>query len=99
MVVRGTTKLTRKGQMTVPAEIRRALSLKEGDRLIVTYDEATGRATFESAMSLVERTAGILKPKRRLPGDIYEVVAEEKRQAREDWQRAAIERDMRSKER
>lgn len=101
MVVRGTTKLTRKGQMTVPVEVRKALCLKEGDQLIVTYDESTGRASFETAVSLVERTAGILKGRGIRPqaSDIYELVAEEKRLAREDWQRAAIERDMRSKER
>ncbi len=30
------TTLTRKGQVTVPVEIRRALGLKEGDKLLFT---------------------------------------------------------------
>lgn len=33
MVVRGRTRLTRKGQVTVPAKIREAMELHEGDRL------------------------------------------------------------------
>lgn len=33
-----TTTLTRKGQVTVPRAVRRALGLKPGDRILVTLD-------------------------------------------------------------
>ena len=45
-----TTALTRKGQTTVPLEIRRALDLKEG-----------AHAWLRPASSVVERTAGVFK--------------------------------------
>ena len=83
--------------MTVPIEVRRALCLKEGDTLMVSFDEATRRITVETPVNGVERTAGAFKPKRPVSSDIYELVAEEKRLARENWQRAAIERDERSR--
>ena len=53
------TTLTRKGQVTVPVEIRRALGLKEGDKLTFTLED--GKVSLERAGSVVERTAGILK--------------------------------------
>jgi AbrB family looped-hinge helix DNA binding protein len=52
------TTVTRKGQVTIPVEIRRALGLKEGDRLAV---ERQGEAVLlRRARSVAERTAGIL---------------------------------------
>jgi bifunctional DNA-binding transcriptional regulator/antitoxin component of YhaV-PrlF toxin-antitoxin module len=84
--------------MTVPLEVRRALCLKEGDTLMVSFDETTGRITVETPLSVIERTAGAFKPKRPVSSDIYELVAEEKRLAREEGQRAAIERDERSRD-
>ncbi len=53
------TVLTRKGQITIPAEIRRALDLKEGDKIAVTLDG--GRAHLAPYGSVTERTAGIFK--------------------------------------
>lgn len=53
------TRVTRKGQITVPAEIRRALGLKEGDSIAVVLDG--DRASLERRPSIVERTAGVLK--------------------------------------
>lgn len=63
MVVRGFTRITRKGQITVPAEIRLAAGLAEGDRIEVLYDETTGKVTIESPAAVVERTYGLLKPR------------------------------------
>lgn len=54
------TKVTRKGQITVPVEVRRALGLKEGDNVAVRLEE-NGRATLERRPSFVARTAGIFK--------------------------------------
>jgi antitoxin PrlF len=53
------TTVTRKGQITVPVEIRRALGLQEGDRVAVHLEN--GRATLERRPSVVARTAGIFK--------------------------------------
>lgn len=46
------TVVTRKGQITVPVEIRRALGLKEGDRVAVELDD--GGARIRPARSNVE---------------------------------------------
>jgi AbrB family looped-hinge helix DNA binding protein len=53
------TVVTRKGQVTIPAEIRRALSLKEGDIVAWVMDE--GHVRLHRSGSVVARTAGILK--------------------------------------
>ena len=97
MVVRGITKVTRKGQITIPAAIREAAGFDEGDRVEVCYDETTRQVTLQETRSVVERTAGIFPPKVPLPSDIYELVAEEKRRTQEGMQQAAIDRDRRSR--
>ena len=53
------TVVTRKGQVTVPAEIRRELELKEGDKVAFVLDE--GQVRLVRTTSVVERTAGALK--------------------------------------
>ena len=50
--------VTRKGQVTIPIEIRRSLGLKRGDR--VTFVQENGSARLQKAPSLVEQTAGML---------------------------------------
>lgn len=57
------TTLTRKGQVTVPAEIRRALGLKEGDKVLFTMEDGT--VQLARTGSVVERTAGMLKHRGR----------------------------------
>ena len=56
------TVLTRKGQMTVPAEARRKLGLKEGDRLEVTVEG--DRLVVRRALSIVAMTAGAIRTDR-----------------------------------
>ena len=57
MATRETT-VTRKGQVTIPIEIRRALALHEGDRLAV---ERQGKAVvLRRSGGVAERTAGML---------------------------------------
>jgi len=56
------TVLTRKGQVTVPAEIRRQLGLKRGDRLAFVLDKGEVRLTRTG--SVVERTAGAFRTRR-----------------------------------
>ena len=53
------TVLTRKGQITIPAEIRRALALREGDKVAVTMEN--GHARIVPYGSVVARTAGMFK--------------------------------------
>lgn len=69
------TVLTRKGQITVPAEIRRALGLKQGDKVALVLEE--GQARLVRAGSVVTRTAGLLK------GQAAPATAEELREAAE----------------
>ena len=57
--------VTRKGQVTIPAPVRKALDLKRGDVLVFTLPDApTGQATVHRAprkgRSVVESTAGML---------------------------------------
>ena len=57
-MIRARTTMTRKGQVTVPVEIRRALGLKVGDG--VTFIMTDGEVRVETG-SVVERTRGIFK--------------------------------------
>jgi len=50
--------ITRKGQVTVPAEIRRALGLQEGDKVAFVLE--AGQARLIRAGSVAARTAGML---------------------------------------
>ena len=55
--------LTRKGQITVPAEMRQALGLKEGDKVVVTLKGSEVRVARIG--SVVERTAGMIRTRGR----------------------------------
>jgi antitoxin PrlF len=63
-VAASTTTLTRKGQIIIPAQIRRSLGLRDGDR--VTVEQQGDTVLLRRATSVAERTAGILS-KYRLP--------------------------------
>lgn len=65
--------MTRKGQITVPAEIRRALGLKEGDRVALSIsDAAQPQVNLRPVRSVAERTFGIVTPRKR-PEDFKEL--------------------------
>jgi antitoxin PrlF len=51
--------VTRKGQITIPAEIRRALDIKEGDKVAITLE--AGEVKLSRTGSVVAATAGALK--------------------------------------
>jgi AbrB family looped-hinge helix DNA binding protein len=51
--------VTRKGQITIPAEVRKRLGVGVGDRVAVTLEE--GQARLTRASGAVARTAGMLK--------------------------------------
>jgi len=54
--------VTRKGQITIPAEIRRALGLKKGDK--VAFVMEAGQVRLKPTASIVERTAGMFASQR-----------------------------------
>jgi len=51
--------VTRKGQITIPVEFRKALGLKEGDKVALSLEE--GEVRLSPTESIVTRTAGIFK--------------------------------------
>lgn len=51
--------MTRKGQITVPAEVRRLLSLEKGDRVVFVVENDDVR--LARAGSAIAQTAGMLK--------------------------------------
>ena len=58
-MLRVRTTLTRKGQVTVPVEIRRALGLQEGDKVLFTMEGREVRLARTG--SVVEQTKGAIK--------------------------------------
>ena len=55
------TTVTRKGQITLPADIRRALRLKQGDKVTLVLSETgEAEATLKPYHSAAQRTFGIL---------------------------------------
>ncbi len=51
--------VTRKGQVTIPVEIRRALAINEGDKIAFEVEE--GKIHITRHDSVVARTAGALR--------------------------------------
>jgi AbrB family looped-hinge helix DNA binding protein len=51
--------VTRKGQITIPAEFRKALGLKEGDKVALSLEE--DKVRLSPSESVVTRTAGVFK--------------------------------------
>jgi antitoxin PrlF len=70
-----TTVVTRKGQVTIPVEIRRSLGISEGDRVAFLVEGDAVR--IAPSAGVVARTAGILRAVRT------PLSAEELRQAAE----------------
>lgn len=57
------TKVTRKGQVTIPVEIRNALDIHEGDYLIV--EQVNGRIVLRRAIDIARETSGVFKQYRK----------------------------------
>lgn len=80
-----TSVVTRKGQATIPAELRDELGLKEGDKLVWTQKD--GSLSVTPAVEVIRRTAGIFKDKipPLPPGGIEQRMKEEKDAAARGW--------------
>lgn len=52
-----TTKVTRKGQITIPIEIRKAHGIEEGD--LIYLHEQGGQIILESSSDWVTKTSGV----------------------------------------
>lgn len=64
------TVVTRKGQITVPVEIRRALDLKQGDKVALCLVDAVKQEVhLRPIRSVAERTFGAV-PSRKRPEDL-----------------------------
>jgi antitoxin PrlF len=68
------SRLTRKGQVTVPADIRKLLGLREGDRVSFIVEGDVIR--FERTGSVVAATAGAVKAGPPLSAEELRDVAE-----------------------
>lgn len=66
-----TTVITRKGQVTIPAEIRQALGLKEGDA--VSWHQEGNGVRLAPARFTLESVFGSVKPKHN-PEDFEELI-------------------------
>jgi antitoxin PrlF len=67
------TTVTRKGQITIPVEIRNAMGIKVGDAVTVSLDEESASvARLARAGSVAERTFGAVNPRKR-PEDFREL--------------------------
>lgn len=70
------TSVTRKGQITLPVEIRRSLGIKVGDKVAVSLIETTdGRepqVILRPVRSVAEMTFGAIPPRKR-PEDFREL--------------------------
>jgi AbrB family looped-hinge helix DNA binding protein len=67
--------VTRKGQVTIPAELRRSLGLEEGDHVVFTLENNEVRVVKRK--SVANRTAGMFRV------DHHPLSAEELREAAE----------------
>jgi AbrB family looped-hinge helix DNA binding protein len=85
------TVVTRKGQVTVPAEVRKALGLKQGDRVVFQLSaHKSGAVSMRRVGSVVDRTAGMLAG----PGPALSP-EEERAAAEQAWADDAVERASR----
>lgn len=90
------TTVTQKGQVTIPAPIRKALGLKRGDQVQFTFKKKVAQIKPAKRFSILS-LYGSLKPrvKYKKTDDIYKIIKREE----QAWPEAAAERDLRSKNR
>lgn len=80
-----TVRLGRKGQLVLPKDVRDALEIKEGDRLIVSVEG--GRVVLASPQEYARQTRGLLHG---TWGETAEEVAGYLRGERDGWESGAV---------
>lgn len=90
------TTITQKGQVTIPAPVRKALGLKRGDQVKFTLKKRVVQIKPAKRFSIMS-LYGSLKPKVQYKeaDDIYKIIKIEE----QAWPEAAAERDLKSKRR
>lgn len=90
------TTITQKGQVTIPAPVRKALGLKRGDQVQFTLKKMVAQLKPTKKFSIMS-LYGSLKPriKYKTEDDIYKIIKLEE----QAWPEAAAERDLRTKSR
>lgn len=91
------TTITQKGQVTIPAPVRKALGLKRGDQVRFILDKKKGARIKPAKKNSIMFLYGSLKPriKYKKTDDIYKIIKREE----QAWPEAAVERDLKSKNR
>lgn len=91
------TTITQKGQVTIPAPIRKALGLKRGDQVKFTITKKKVVQIKPAKKFSIMSLYGSLKPKVKYQetDDIYKIIKMEE----QAWPEAATERDLKSKNR
>lgn len=95
MQIQSTT-VTQKGQVTIPALVRKALGLKRGDQVQFTLKKKMAQIKPAKRFSIMS-LYGSLKPKIQYKetDDIYKIIKTEE----QAWPEAAAERDLKSRNR
>jgi AbrB family looped-hinge helix DNA binding protein len=79
-----TATITSKGQVTIPADMRKHLGLESGDRIEFSYNEATGRyEVYPATHSLASLKGVVRKPAKPVSiDDMNRAIAERGASAR-----------------
>ena len=90
------TTITQKGQVTIPAPVRKALGLKRGDQVQFSVKKKVAQLKVAKKFSIMS-LYGSLKPriKYKATDDIYKIIKMEE----QAWAEAATERDAKAKSR
>ena len=60
------TTITRKGQITIPKEIRESLRLKEGEKLEIEFNKKEGLIKLKLLPDILEIAGTFKKPRKRI---------------------------------
>jgi AbrB family looped-hinge helix DNA binding protein len=90
-----TTTVTQKGQVTIPAPIRRLLKVKRGDQVAFVVSKKKEVKVKPAKRVSIMSLYGALKPKIKYKktDDIYKIIKKEE----QAWPEAAVERYLKSK--
>jgi AbrB family looped-hinge helix DNA binding protein len=59
MTITRSVRISKKGQFVIPKEMREAMGVKEGEEILVTFEE--GRVILTRAQEYARKTRGLLK--------------------------------------